>query len=113
MKRGPIVTSEIFRASVYDDGNGQTRLVLEGELDIATAPVFAEKLTVACSDKPAELIIDLTELTYADSSGVREFVHAAELCARDGTQLRLTGASEIVRRVFELTGVAGMFLLEP
>jgi anti-sigma B factor antagonist len=107
------VTPEIFFASLYDEGNGQLCLVLEGELDAATAPTFAEKLTAACSDKPAGLLIDLTELTFADSSGVREFVRAAELCAANGTELRLAGASEGVRRVFELTGVADMFLLDP
>jgi anti-sigma B factor antagonist len=104
--------SETFRATLYHDGNGRARLVLAGELDVATAPMFAEKLTEACTDKPAELLIDLTELTYAGSSGVREFVRAAELCTSNGTRLRLTGTSGIVRRVLELTGVADMFLLE-
>jgi len=59
------------------------------------------------------LRIDLAEVTYADSSAVTEFVRAAELCTSNGTRLRLVGAREIVRRVFELTGVDDMFLLEP
>jgi anti-anti-sigma regulatory factor len=56
------VTSQILRADLYDDGHGRARLVLEGELDMATAPTFAAKLTEACKDKPAELRIDVTAL---------------------------------------------------
>jgi anti-sigma B factor antagonist len=107
------MTSDILRANLYDDGNGCVRLVLEGELDLTTAPMLAEKITEACRDQPAKLLIDLTELTHCDSSGLREFVRAAEVCASNDTDLRIVGATGIVRRVFDITGLADTFSFEP
>jgi anti-anti-sigma factor len=63
---------------------------------MATAPVFAEKLDEACREKPAELGIDLTEVTFIDSSGLREFVRAAEACARNDTKLKIVGPCRLV-----------------
>jgi anti-anti-sigma factor len=110
---GQVVTAELFRASFYDDGNGRVRLVLEGELDMATAPTFAAELTEACKDKPAELRIDVAELRYCDSSGLREFVRAAEVCTSNDTDLRIVGARRILHEVFAITGLANTFVFEP
>ena len=106
------MTSEVLRVRLYDDGNRRVRLVLEGELDLATAPMFAAKLTQACTDKPAELRIDLTHLTYCDSSGLREFVRAAEVCASNDTQLRIVGARRWVHQAFVITNLADDFSFE-
>jgi anti-anti-sigma factor len=105
--------SSDFLASVGDDGDRRARLVLQGDLDMATAPTFAERLAEACRDKPAELRIDVTKLIYIDSSGLREFVRAAELCARNDTKLRIVGATRVVHQVFALTGLADEFSFEP
>jgi anti-anti-sigma factor len=110
---GQPVTPEQFRASLRADGPGRVRLVLEGELDMATAPMFASKVTEACKDQPAELVIDLKELTFCDSSGIREFVHAAEVCAGNDTNLRMVGARRGVHQVFAITGLTDMFTFEP
>lgn len=87
--------------------------MLEGELDMATAPTFAAKLTEACKDKPAELRIDVTDLKYCDSSGLREFVRAAEVCTSNETDLRIVGASRIVHQVFAVSGLGDRFAFEP
>ncbi len=107
------MTSKTLGVSVHGDGNGQARLVLEGELYLATAPIFAAKVIRACTGKPSEMLIDLSELQYCDSSGLREFIRAAKLCAGNGTTLRVGGARRRVRRVFELTGIADVVGLEP
>ena len=108
-----MTTSKPFGVSLNADGEGQARLVLQGELYLATAPVLAVNVIRACSKKPAELIIDLSALDYCDSSGLREFIRAAKLCAGNGTKLRVGGARGKVRRVFELTGIADVVGLEP
>ncbi len=86
--------------------------MLEGELDMATAPTLAARLAEACKDQPAELRIDLTALGYCDSSGLREFVRAAAVCTSNGTDLRIVGASRVVHEVFAITGLADMFVFE-
>ncbi|HYL53369.1 MAG TPA: STAS domain-containing protein [Acidimicrobiia bacterium] len=105
--------SKTFGVSRHGDGNGQARLVLHGELYLATAPQFAVNVIRACTDRPAEMLIDLSALDYCDSSGLREFIRAAKLCAGNGTRLRVGGARGRVRRVFELTGIADVVGLEP
>ena len=75
----------------------------------ATAIVRVQSST----DRPAEMLIDLSALDYCDSSGLREFIRAAKLCAGNGTRLRVGGARGRVRRVFELTGIADVVGLEP
>jgi anti-sigma B factor antagonist len=107
-----MTTFEIFLASSGDGCNGQAQLVLKGELDIATAPAFAEKLDEACEDKPAELRIDLTKVTFIDSSGLREFVRAAEACARNDTKLKIVGACRLVHQGFVLTGLGDEFFFD-
>jgi len=108
-----MTTSKTFDVSFHGDGNGQARLVLQGELYLATAPVLAVNVIRACTNKPAEILIDLSALDYCDSSGLREFIRAAKLCAGNGTKLRVGGARGRVRRVFELTGIADVVGLEP
>jgi anti-sigma B factor antagonist len=108
-----MTASKTFGVRLDADGEGQARLVLQGELYLATAPVLAVNVIRACSKKPAELIIDLSALDYCDSSGLREFIRAAKLCAGNGTKLRVGGARGKVRRVFELTGIANVVGLEP
>jgi anti-sigma B factor antagonist len=106
-------TAGAFSASLDGDTDGHARIVLHGELDMATTPTFAAKLAEAYKDTPAELVIDLTHVNYCDSSGIREFLRAAQLCANNGTELRLIGASRTVRRVFDITGLTEAFSFEP
>ncbi len=56
-----------------DDGGG--RFVVRGELDLATAPQLEEAL-VSAIDEGREVVLDLRELEFMDSSGVRVLVVA-------------------------------------
>jgi anti-sigma B factor antagonist len=82
-----------------------TQLGLHGELDLASAPRLAERLEEACRNSRA-LVIDVAELRFCDSSGIRELLKAAARCAQDGTEFKVVGAAGTVRRVFEVSGVA-------
>ncbi|MGV9767470.1 STAS domain-containing protein [Micromonospora tulbaghiae] len=53
-----------------------------------------------------ELLLDLTELTFCDSTGIAAFVRGDNLVAADGGWLRLTGATGRVARVLQVTGLA-------
>ncbi len=74
--------------------------------------MFGAKLAEACKGKPAELRIDLTGLTYLDSSGLREFVRAADVCASNDTKLTLAGARRSVHQIFVITDLADDFSFE-
>ena len=48
-----------------------TRITPSGELDIASAPEFESAIAEATAEPGAELILDLRELTFMDSTGLR------------------------------------------
>ncbi len=60
---------------------GRVTLTVEGELDINTARRLDEAVELACAGSCEELLIDLGELTFIDSSGVRSLFNAVNLSA--------------------------------
>ena len=58
--------------------DGVVVLAVEGEIDIATAPVLDAAVAEALAEKPAALVIDLSAVTFLASAGVRILVQTAE-----------------------------------
>jgi anti-anti-sigma factor len=82
---------------------GQVRVVLTGELDLAVVPRLDAELREAESEGPPVIVVDLAGLEFMDSSGLRALVVADERARRDGRRLTIMSASRAVRRVFEIT----------
>ena len=82
---------------------GMAILELEGDLDSTTAPVFREKVEEAAELDPAQLVIDLTNLDYLSSAGLRVLVFARQKMA-ESVALVLVGAGERVAETIRLTG---------
>jgi anti-anti-sigma factor len=82
-----------------------------GELDIASAP----RLERALSDRePGDrVVLDLADLEFLDSTGLRVIVHAVEAARTHGWELTLRHGPPPVRRVFEISGVLGALPFEP
>lgn len=100
-----------FHASVAL-GTDRARLHLQGELDMASAPLLAEQFEQACANTPSLILIDVTDLDYCDSSGIRALLSAAERCHQDGITFRVVGARGTIRRVFELTHTVELLHLD-
>jgi anti-anti-sigma factor len=79
------------------------RYRLSGELDMASAPALSDALGPIV-DECRRLTLDLEDLTFIDSSGIRAFV---ELSSRlDGSgPLVLTNVSDGVHRLLEIVGL--------
>jgi anti-anti-sigma factor len=89
---------------VIDDGT--TLLVMpDGEIDIHTAPLLAKALE-RCTDEHKVLIVDITRVTFMDSTGLGALFGARD---RVGDRLLLAGANPTIDRLLQLTGVAGLF----
>ncbi|KAB1111430.1 STAS domain-containing protein [Micromonospora aurantiaca] len=87
------------------DGGGVC-LRLAGELDLGTAGVLSSAIDRVVAEGHRELLLDLTELTFCDSTGIAAFVRGDNIVAADGGWLRLTGATGRVARVLQVTGLA-------
>jgi anti-anti-sigma factor len=77
---------------------------VRGELDVATASSL-EKLLLRPRDRGEVLGLDLSELGFMDSTGLRVLLRARQAADRGGWEVVLTGASKPVRRLFALAGV--------
>jgi anti-anti-sigma factor len=85
---------------------GEVVLRVLGELDINTEPALTTALREVIESSPGqEVVVDLAELSFIDSSGVRALLEGSDRATRRGTRLRARNARGIVARVLYLTGV--------
>jgi anti-anti-sigma factor len=85
--------------------NGSPVLRLEGELDLSVAEELEQQLLHALRRADERLCVDLSEVTYLDSSSVRALLRVAAIAHDRGKRVQITSASGISRRVLELAGV--------
>ena len=79
-------------------------LRLSGEFDMSSVETF--RLAVETSADPErEIVLDLADLTFLDSSGIRAILTAAQEIGTKGVLLR--NPQPNVRRVIELVGIQG------
>lgn len=76
-------------------------VVPTGELDLATAPQLSQ--TIRAENDYERLVIDLRELEFMDSSGVRLLVAEQERAGEEGHELRIVRGSAEVERVLRVT----------
>ncbi len=86
-------------------GDGSLRLVVSGDLDLATAPLLAAALQEAEAGSAALIVVDLTGVPFVDSTGLRALVAGHQHSRQNGDRLRITGTSEQPLKLFELAGV--------
>jgi anti-anti-sigma factor len=82
---------------------------LSGEVDLATADGIAAMARVAVDRAAPRLVVDLTEVTFMDSQGLRALVLAQQALARAGAELVLTGLPPHVEALLEITGLQTTF----
>jgi anti-anti-sigma factor len=87
-------------------------VVLSGEIDLAAREALHQ-----CLDRVeaphGRLVVDLTEVSFIDSSGIEALCSARRRVAREGGTVVLRGPSAIVLRALEVTGVAPLFEIVP
>jgi anti-sigma B factor antagonist len=83
--------------------NGVARVAVRGELDMATAPRLDGCLAPIEDEGVSAIILDLRELTFIDSFGLRALLRARERAETHLRRLILVGANASARRLFEIT----------
>lgn len=84
--------------------NGSTvRLALAGELDIAGASRVEQELERLERDRPATLVLDLRQLAFLDSTGLRVIVAADERAREQDRRLVIVRGSATVQRIISMT----------
>jgi anti-sigma B factor antagonist len=82
-------------------------LALDGVLDIASAPVLHAAVSRICERgvTGTRITLDLSGLSFIDSTGLAEIILTSQLCDRDGFELTVVPGPHAVQRLFELTGL--------
>src|SRR3954470_3303270 len=97
----------IDQAEVRD---GVALLVFRGELDLAAASAMRSRVE---SVSGRGLVIDLRDVTFIDSSGLRELLNAQESVVGAGRRIVLSGVPATVQRLLEMTGTTELFETAP
>ncbi|MED3552421.1 anti-sigma factor antagonist [Cytobacillus praedii] len=79
---------------------------ISGEIDAYTAPKLRESLFQLAEKKESIIIINLSGVTYMDSTGLGVFVGVFKNIRSNNGQLKLLGLSSRLMRLFEITGLS-------
>ena len=82
-------------------------LEITGRLDTTTAPNL-EAVINEISEDTKELIFNMAELEYISSAGIRVLLSVYKKINQSGGIMRIEKANDIVREVFEMTGLLEM-----
>ena len=99
--------SIVAKVSTQD---GYTVVALHGELDMFTAAEVRPLLIHDPSLTSGSLLVDLSEVTFLDSSGLGLLVATYKRVAARGERLALV-CPENLRRIFQITGLDSLFIM--
>jgi len=99
-----VTTSLVLEVTARTDA---TCVSAVGEIDFASQGELERTLTDVGAHRPVEL--DLSGVSFIDSSGLAMLLSMRNLFAEGGSMLVLHAPSQNVRRVFELAGLSAAF----
>ena len=91
---------------------GKLVLALEGEIDLDNAPEV-RRLLLDCTARGSDVLVDLSGVSYIDSSGIASLVEALQNADRAGSGFGLVAVSPEALRVFELARLDKVFTILP
>jgi anti-anti-sigma factor len=86
-----------------EDRNGLVHVALVGELDLSTVAKVQEELRRIEAASPQTVVVDLSKLTFLDSTGLRCIVTADERAREEGRRIVIVRGPDPVQRVFAIT----------
>jgi anti-anti-sigma factor len=88
-----------------------TIVAVSGRLDSLTSPIFDEKIRTCLASQ--RIILDLQQVDYISSAGLRSILVAAKKIKDNAGQLELAGLKGGVKEVFEISGLSSIFKIYP
>ncbi len=88
-------------------------LPLEGEIDLHVSPEVAESLRTMTAKKPKRVVVDLTKVTYLDSSGLAVLIEGMQNVQEYGGKFAVAGMQESVKHIFDIAHLDQVFQIFP
>ena len=85
--------------------DGVQVLVPHGEIDALTAPTLGRRMLELIDDGTSRLVVDLSETTFMDSTGLGVLVNGLRQAGRRDGKLVVVCPTERIMRPFEITGL--------
>jgi anti-sigma B factor antagonist len=86
-------------------GSDRYLITVSGEVDLATSPELDIAIIAAIDSGTPSVVIDLTDVSFMDSSGLGVIVRALKRCREAENDLDLVITNERVLKVFGITGL--------
>jgi len=105
---------ETLTIDVTTVGDGKIQLFgLGGTLDIATSPTLRAALLEAADRANHEIVVDLSQLEFLDSTGLGALIGAHKRAAEHGGSVRLVAHEGQILRLLRITGLLDVFSVYP
>ena len=88
-------------------------LPLEGEIDLHRSPRVERSLASMIKKRPNRIIVDLSGVTFIDSSGMAVLIRALQNVKEYGGKLSLSGMNDNLRLIFETARLDQVFVIDP
>ena len=95
-----------------DRADGLITVVLTGEVDVLTVGQVRSALADAIAARPRSVVVDLSELSFIDSTGLGALVFGFQRARDAGITFRLAGPSAGVRQILVVSGLLEVVELE-
>jgi len=87
----------------------ECRVAARGQIDLYSAPAFKTALVEAIDAGMTDIIVDLTEVEFMDSTALGVLVGVSKRIKLLGGSVAIVSPDETIQRVFELSGLAKRF----
>lgn len=90
--------------------NGKLTIAISGRVDTSTAPQLEEYI-LTNTEGVNELVLDLKDMAYTSSAGLRVILKAQKLMNNQGS-MKVVNVRSDVMEIFEITGFSDILTIE-
>lgn len=101
-------------STTQSSSDGEPKVVpLEGEIDLHESPQVMERLNPLIASRLPKIHLDLSRVSYIDSSGLATFIDAMQRIQAYGGEFALVAMRESVHKIFEISRLDQVFKIYP
>jgi anti-sigma B factor antagonist len=97
---------------IHASGGTAESVTIHGRVTIGNSGEMRRTLSEVLRARPAAVSVDLSDVSYIDTSGLATLVEAVRIARRQGTRLTLGGMLDQPRYLFEITHLDRLFEMD-